>query len=1156
MDKKKSIIIIQSGDPRAALEYAAGHVPDKGRDTLILTRSSSRADIYARLARELNGGKISAGLTFMSLNSFIENYAALNIYPGRFYAGLEDKNLLIMCAAAMHRNNTAVNINFIDLLSRAISELKSCGVDISSLDKMRRLAGGAYDGLSFKCRALIEIYKTYQKLLEDKNLFDYYDKAAALSFDLSFSEYIRDAYRCVIFDRFDELTPIETAVAANIAVSAVQTVFIESSFYGVDFPAGDLYIRLRERIAAIGFTVETELFILNRDGSPSVSCRSHRGALKSSSCRNGFIQRIMCSNPAQEAEKIARLIASKISLDNIEPSSIAVFMPEFQSRRKLFKTAFDKYGLKFQTNEGIRCYDSGVCAKLKTVLKFIAAYDSDSFLALFSAGVFKRFIRYKNAGVNRHQVKKLLAVTKILGPGAAIEEQSAAAAVKLEFEENSGLMIELYGDIIKFVECKDNIFNHGVAGIELTSPVETSSVLPAGSGRFDMFDCFMRIAFFLKHESFVIETSDNGTEFFSFIMRRLKEYALRFNKLEIDLKFGMREGAAYLLERLSHTFAPDFIDNDKLKNIPSRDAVIIYSRENIDLFRCDYLFIAGAIEGVFPSSASGGSIFFEDSDRMALELYSGQSPLYRERFLFHQLLNLPSRGVFLSAPRAGLNSPFIESRFFREVENVQVSGDVEGVLCAADSVKTVLASAVSLTGGAFSGSTLAFENNDDYSLIEAREALRSFEVLRGRNTEIKNDFILDCSKVKRDYILRRILDTAGNFRMGATLVEKFYFCPARYFFSAALGIKAKEVYSGEIDPLYEGEIIHKTLELFFSDRPVLDALDNYFKLPSRRIELRADLERRLFNAGFTAMKYYCIRERFGDSYYGVKAFQYFNGLEGYLRGGSSIAGACGIAGYFKKFLSAHLDYIAAQNFYAAPAACEYQLNRYLSTRAGRAAISAKCDRIDAYFDNASGRLYFMIVDYKTGAVPAASDIVTLCKLQAPFYLYFLNEKLKEEIAKGTRVFKLFDARECAAVCFIYSSISKLDNKLEAEKFVFIPGRFLAARAGKKKDSGSDDDKFGEKNENEEFKLKFSCRANENYDGLIGNVPDIIENFIDKVSRGDFHVSILAGHDCKFCEFNRICHRNSRAAGFFRKKNGALNNGMVMNPSLYSINMEV
>ncbi len=1129
MNKKLYIDLIISDDPKTACLPFLKKAASPGFSALVLTRSRYRADYYKRRSLEINGGRISPGLNCFSFNSFIENYPAAAFDSNYEFIDYEQKKLLLIKAAALLKPEIKIEDKLINSLSESIGELKSNKIDHNLLKKFQK--NEAYNGLSFKCRRLFELHQRYQQLLSGGGFYDYHDRVAVLSCDEKFREFIKTTYQLIVFDRLENISPVEIDLLGSAAAACKKTCVIISKTAGEINTQELTFRRMVKRIEAIGFAVETETVVSEENSdaaapkTPRVKCEKHYNALKTASLKKGFIREIKCADTVCEAEQIARAIKSLALKENTPLHRIAVFMPRFTEARKPFKTAFDKYGLKFQTNESKKISEFGVIQKLSCVLKFIASGDYDSFMPVFYLRVFKRFAGFKKFAVSSQILKKILLITKIFGPGRQPAAEDAKNAILLECgrdAETAALMLELYEKIKEFKEIKENIFD---------------------DERLSVLDCYNRLERLIREECFIIM---DGAEFdlFSFAVSNLRQFAFAAAGMGVSEKLSVREAVLLMRDRIYQLFAPDSCDDSKLKDAGKPDAVIIHSRENINLFEYDYIFIAGAIEGVFPAYEERHSLFMDNSDREILNLYSQPQALHSSRSLFHQLLASPRLGVFLSAPASNLNSPLMRSRFLSEVENAEEYKTGDSILCAADFYKTFTPPVV--TAEELKKAARVFGMDSGTASAAVDEIRRAEKVSAARDTLFKSDYLFDCSKIKKEFLLTRLYKSPGckKLKVSPTLIEKFYYCPARYFFSETLGLKEDPAYSGELEPLNEGEIIHKTLEVFFGGADALKILYDYFNSPAEREAARNLLETLLLKAGIAAMEHYKIKSRFGEAYYKIKALQYFNALNGFERNRPDGGLSRGINGYFKSFITDYLDQLAAQDFYAAPAAVEYCLRSELKEDGFEIELHAKCDRIDIYADKKNNLIYFLVIDYKTGAVPSVREINSYQKIQAPFYLYFLKNQF-DEFAKSAIPLSGFKAESARAAGFIYTSISKLDDKLRPKKLVFISNQFLAPRARKNQSVQ------GEGNEADGgFKLKLSCGAFDNYENLINAVPDIIKKFILKIAGGDFHASVLPAHSCDYCEFKRICHRSARAAAasdaLNRSSENETNNGGPFN----------
>ncbi|OGM05141.1 MAG: hypothetical protein A2008_06355 [Candidatus Wallbacteria bacterium GWC2_49_35] len=1100
MEKDKIIYIMNCDSPALSCARVLDDIDGGNAGALILTRSRQQADYYKAEAAKKNGGRVPPGLNSFSFNSFVETcpYADLS-GAAAGYADYEAKSLLLLKAAAGDPGlaDFKIDLRFMNYLSEAVSELKSNNININFLKK-----SGAFKNLSFKCSKLLEIYGRYQKLLSDKGLRDYHDRVISLSCDGGFYDYIKNSYDLIVFDRPEMLSPIETDLSALIVAAGRRVVIITDKTACEINPQQIAVNRIIKRAGEIGCSVSFE----SLDAAAALArperlrCEKALNSLGTTSLESGFIREIPCGGLAEEAALIARAISATALRENIALSRFAVFMPGFSRSRKYIGTAFSAYGISFKANEGRGASEFPSVDKLLRVIDFLESGDADSFVPLVSLSAFKRFEPFKNVRNLAGVLKKLLAATKLFSRGEAHDERSAAASIDAENDFGGGdaaVMARLYEQIGGFMKNAAGIVN-----------VEYYT-LP---------ECFNVLTGLLEREGFCAGENESGRGPLSLAISAMHSFASNAVRLGADEKFKFSTALGIFRGLVSSTFVPDSFDPLKT-TAASEEAVIIHTKPNINLFEYDYLFIAGAVEGVLPSFGSGSASFFFDSpDRALLSLCEQPPQIYSERALFHRLLASPARGTFLSAPSSHLNRRFIRSRFFGEVENVSVYDGGGEILCGGDLLECCLR----LEPGSGEIEKISGFYGVPRAELDAslREIALSTETLCDRDSKLKSRFMFDCSAIREDHLLAHLYKRPGVLRASPTLIEKFYFCPGRYFFEKELCLKAESKYSGELDPMDEGVIIHETLERFFSDVTAKEALRDYYFNETGRGAMKQAIEKLLFSAGYAAVKKGGLERRFGAAYQNIKMLQYFNALNGYERSESESDAVSGISGYFKNFIDDYLESLTVQNFYLEPAAVEFELTEGLSCRGREVEFAAKCDRIDACLTEENGQLYFFVTDYKTGITPQASEIKTLRKLQAPFYLYFLEKKLNAELAsRGTALGR--KASSAAGAGFVYTSISKLDKDLRPEKRFFISARFAAPKSSKKGEA-----KEGARDG--EFKITVSQRARKDYDDIMEQVPGVIETFIEKTARGDFHASVLEGHDCGFCGFNGICHRNRKA----------------------------
>ncbi|HOD39945.1 MAG TPA: PD-(D/E)XK nuclease family protein [Candidatus Wallbacteria bacterium] len=1127
MHINKYIDIICSDKPVPAFSHILKRFPGREMSALVLSSSQFRADRFASTASAKRDGKIPSGLKCMSFNAFIESYAASDFETSGIYINYEQKSALILKTLAQNRREFTIDNALIENLNEAIGEFKSNKIDIGRV--LKNMPPGK--SLSYKCNRFLELYNHYEKILLKNHFIDYHDCVKNLFGSRDFYEHIKNSYDLIIFDGLERLSPIETDLfAVALAAARNAAVINEKTFCGIS-PQKLAFEQAVERCRAMGVEITAEKITVEEERTrPAVKFETLEGSLKTTAVEKGYISVIECGDLAGEAELIARTIRALNLNRGARLCTIAVFMPAFTGSRKFMETAFSRYGLRFQTNEGKKASEFSIIRKLQSALAFLINPDSDTFMTLFNNSAFAGFAALKKIKSSTRIMKNILSITRILEPGMEFSEETAEALLQCELESRQGqatLIKELYGMLKKFT---------------------SSAAAITGSVNNSLAECYERFAAFLKAAEFVTGSPEEN-ELFNFVMEKVRGKCSQAAAAGVNEKLSVKEGLTLLRGFIDRLFVPSAFDSEKLEE-GLFDAVIIHSKPNINLFEYDYLFIAGAVEGSFPRHGRENSFFFDPADRELLGFHRQISQTRSDSSLFHQLAASASKGVFISAPRGQLGRKFIRSRFFDEIENAAVYEENNEALSYNDIVESAGSQGISAWPAPAPDAAGLRGKRYEKLMRDIREAQFSKIISAERLSTLKSENILDCSKIDPEKLLAHLGGSGGPLRVSPTALETFYFCPARYFFEKCLGLKAETPYSGELDPLEEGRIIHDALEKFFSAAAVKKALKYYYESGAEEREAqRGDIERLLFDAGCSAMAAGGLEKKFGKAYREIKMLQYFNALSGYERSETKAGIIGGIKGFFKNFLDDYLEFLTRQDFFLSPAAAEYGLKEELTAAGRQVLLSAKCDRIDAcVLNEADGpALYFVITDYKTGATPTASEIRAFKKIQAPFYLYFFEKKFNESIKASGEVFGE-KAKAAIGACFIYTSISKLNKDLKPEKSFFISSSFNAG-GGKKKKAGADvqDERSPEteKQAARPFGLKAGRRANPDFRRLIDETPAVIENFIQKTAGGDFHASLLENHSCEFCEFNQVCHRNPRAAAEeaarLRKAGGEITN---------------
>ncbi len=402
----------------------------------------------------------------------------------------------------------------------------------------------------------------------------------------------------------------------------------------------------------------------------------------------------------------------------------------------------------------------------------------------------------------------------------------------------------------------------------------------------------------------------------------------------------------------------------------------------------DHLFVLGMAEGEFPRPARR-DIFFSESEQKRLGMKTEPSVETEDRYLFYQCLARPERSVALSWPASAEGGETVRSSFVDEALRA-LGGEVQTPPepAAPESRAELL---VCL------GRRLA----------DARAGQRELAALRGwadaepaLAANVRRSLHIERERSQLD-ALSRFQGAVGaaarawphlDRPFSISMLETYGKCPFAFFMERMLGLKAPEEPTEELSAMQRGDVLHRVLRRYYEERRVRGRVkltpDDDLDAERRRIKQIA--EEVLAEEEGKGFFWDAERDRIlgGPDAPGL--------LDRFIEVEAEDETACEPA-YFE----------AAFGLLAAEAGPDEQLALPALTlpRGGepQAEIVGKIDRIDL----AEGS-QFLVIDYKTGAAPGASEVNRGAHLQMPVYLMAVRQGRPDWTAVGGVYFQVKD----------------------------------------------------------------------------------------------------------------------------------------------------
>jgi ATP-dependent helicase/nuclease subunit B len=444
-------------------------------------------------------------------------------------------------------------------------------------------------------------------------------------------------------------------------------------------------------------------------------------------------------------------------------------------------------------------------------------------------------------------------------------------------------------------------------------------------------------------------------------------------------RWSVRELSSLLRTAMAQTFiAPD-----------KRAGVEIVDLRESRSMPCEILFLGGLIEGEFPRPFTS-DLFFDETQRQALNLDNNESSTAADRLLFYQACCAPRQHLFLSHPCREGNTALNRSPFVEEVATrlIDTSTRQEGEMLYDDAIFTRADLHRSIGIGLSAPNKEGAEAQKLFATSCAQAELSpalnrlhhglTVEKLRSSIAGLTPYEGIIADETTRTAISRRL---GPHHAFSTTQLETYGRCPFRFFAERLLKIKSLEDPEADTTAIDRGNLVHRILYHFYDERRSENGA---------RAVKPDDLAQAL-----TAMRRIGFREAEAMK---LGGFFWERELERLL--GSDQAHSR--EGVIERFL--RLEAEAAEP--ASPAHFELSFGSYegMGPRDPHSASAAftieeqgqvvrllgKIDRIDRTDD---GR--FVVYDYKTGYPPRVSDIARGLNLQLPLYLLAVENLLGE-----------------------------------------------------------------------------------------------------------------------------------------------------------------
>ena len=400
---------------------------------------------------------------------------------------------------------------------------------------------------------------------------------------------------------------------------------------------------------------------------------------------------------------------------------------------------------------------------------------------------------------------------------------------------------------------------------------------------------------------------------------------------------------------------------------PSYDnAVLVTGLRAAALTRHEHVFIVGMVEGDLPFLGAGNP-FIDDADVGRMGLLSKWDILRQERLFFLSALETAGKGVSLSGYRSNDGGKVVSSSFFDDVTRILSPPSFAEEVNHASKICEQKALGAAIAGKLpLEGITEAINLTPDELL--RRINMEAFHRVGGYDSPF--DGVLDDERIVQE--LGRMLGPDKVF--SPTQLEVYSTCPFRFYLNSVLHIEPRPELEREIAGKDQGTFVHEVAYRLYSQlrsggmTMTADNLDAVEKLA------KAIAQVELAEMKFTGPAWEAFQARMVGSVHRKGLLRAF--LEYEVANPSPFSPS-----YFE------LSFGRRKPESCDPASTEEPVRIDLGAGSDML-LAGRIDRVDVDRD---GR--FLVMDYKTGALPSVSDVKEGRSLQVQLYMQAVKNML-------------------------------------------------------------------------------------------------------------------------------------------------------------------
>ena len=931
---------------------------DSLNELLLIVPTNRKRRYLRREIVESTQNKAIGKLNLETIGSFAEKLFQSNAKSGmRLLSEASSIALLDQCFRLKKLNYFSVYDNQVPFgtlqrIKNIISEYKRHGI---TPEKLRNESEQLIGSEKLKALDISQVYQQYNlkcKQINAKEIGDIYQDLI-MAGDSSIQDYFKLVYsevNLVVINGFDEFTEPEIEIINSIASLKRIDLFVSLDFYlnnpSIFSHLNKCYRRFIDR----GFKEITDNSVDQNNNFQKIIQEKLFNGTKDRNAvdYSDSITAISASTRVEEVKSIAKEIKEIISTENTEPHKICIAFNIIKDYSSLIRYYFPLYGLQYNLTDRLSLSSS---APVISIINYLEILENDFYYKNIFRALSGNIITSSN--IDYYGLMRACTQLKItsgienwrnaLKDGINMSDSEGNETVA--FNSDKYIYQAALNDINLLYE-KLSPFSHNMTTAEFLSN--------------------LRIFVFSKNfiSNLVNDTEENKEPNLKAVSLFFKEIEELFELNELQYEEDRKYPLKFFLQNI-RTIIRSARFNVKEK---PNNGVQITTLNEIRGLKFDYLFIAGMVDGDFPTRYSP-EIFFSGSF-----IKKEIDHQIEERYHFYQSLCSWRKKLYFTFPQRNDRTELIESNYLNDFKIVfdiskKNENNLSGKIFSKDDMLVYAGKNIS-DGFREQLNTELLDLNNIMNFID----INKIRVERSFDSSVYTGFIR--SELSEKPL--EILDEYKNKIYSTTQLETYALCPFKYFIERVLKIQTAKEPTEEIESLELGSLLHEILFEFYTklnDKNIIlsDSNGEQFKFAYDLIFNIA--EEKVNQANFKSPLSFFEKEKILGINGNKNNSILFKFLDNEKANDNSF-----IPQYFETSFG---DPQKIKNN------IPFELNGIK--------LSGKIDRIDIN----NNEQQFQIIDYKLGGKkPTKDDLLSGLSLQLPLYLIagkeIIHEKLDRE----------------------------------------------------------------------------------------------------------------------------------------------------------------